>query len=101
KLGAITGGVAEGQVGAFCRIGEDQDRRITLGRELVRIGTVLRPVRLHEAGVRGEGVVDVPGAAAFGALARVSGLFGNDRGVEAVAAEELAGESLLARLDHD
>src|SRR2546427_741237 len=101
QLRPVTSGVTEGQVRALRRSGEDQNRSVALDRELVRIGAVLRPVRLHEPRVRGERVVDVPGATALSALALVSGLFRYDRGVEAVAAEELAGKALLARLYHD
>src|SRR5437773_9951014 len=101
KLGAITGGVAEGQVGSFCRSGEDQDRSVALGRELVRIGAVLGTVRLYEPSVRGERVVDVPGAAALRTLAIGAGLLRHLCRVESVAAKKLSGESLLARLDHD
>src|SRR5947208_15129051 len=35
KFGAITRGVAEGQVGQFCRTGEDQHRGVALPRDLV------------------------------------------------------------------
>src|SRR2546428_4910509 len=100
QLGPVTSGVTEGQVRALRRIGQDQNRSVALGRELVRIGAVLRTVRLHESRVRGERVVDVPGAAALSALPLVSGLLRYDRGVKAVAAEELTAESLLVRLDH-
>src|SRR3977135_1066143 len=65
KLGPVTGGVAERQVRPLSRIGQDVDRRVSLGGELVRIGAVLGLICLHEPRVRGERVVDVPGAAAL------------------------------------
>src|SRR5207302_8223988 len=101
KLSAVTGRVAERQVRPLCRIGEDQDRRVALGRELVRIAAVLGAVRLDKPGIRGERVVDVPGTATLGTLAVGTGRFRNRRGIESVAAQEITFESLLACLAHD
>src|ERR1700737_4689668 len=101
ELGAVTGGVAERQVRPLCRIGEDQDRGVALGGELVRVAAVLGSVRLHESGVRSEGVVDVPGTAALRSLAVSPGRLRHCRGVEAVAAQKMPGKPLLARLPHD
>src|SRR2546421_7851104 len=42
QLGAVTGGIAEGQGRPLCRIGDDQDGPVSLGRGLVRAGAVLR-----------------------------------------------------------
>src|ERR1700730_2251278 len=89
ELGAVTGGVAEREVRPLCRISEDQDRRVALGGELVRVAAVLGSVRLHESRVRREGVVDVPGTAALGALAIRTGLLGHRRRVEAASPQKL------------
>src|SRR5882762_8588349 len=55
ELRPVARGVAERQVRPFCRISEDQDSRVALGRELVRIGAVLGSVGRDEASIRGEG----------------------------------------------
>src|SRR6266849_1946068 len=101
ELGAVAGRVTECQVRPLCRVGKDEDGGVALGGELVRVLTVLGSVRRDEAGVRGKSVVDVPGTSALGALAVRAGRLRDLRRVEAVAAQELPGESLLARLPND
>src|SRR5712691_5619193 len=87
--------------GATRGVGDDLDGGVALRRELVRILAVLLVVSADEVGVRREGVADVPGARAAGALAGRTGLLRDGRRVEAVAAKELTGPALLAGLDHD
>src|SRR5437660_961113 len=101
QAGSVTGNVAEGQLRPLGRIRQDVDGGVSLSGELVRVRVVLVLVGADEPGVRGERIVDVPGAAALGALATGPGCLRDRRGVEAVATKELPGESLRARLDHD
>src|ERR1700682_3836645 len=101
QLGAVTREVGEGQVGALGGIGEDLDSRVALGSELVRVLVVLGLVRAYEVRVGGECVADVPRAGAASALAGGACRLGHGRGVEAVAAKELAVPALLGSFGHD
>src|SRR6266851_9889503 len=101
QLVAVAREVAEREVGAVCRVSEDLDRGVALRRELVRVLVVLGLVRAHEIRVRRKRVAEVPGARAARAFPSPSGLSRNGRGVEAVAAEELALPAEVAASGHD
>ena len=69
ELLAVARDVGEGQLGPLGSIHQNQHAGVRLGRELVGVGAVLGPVRVHELGVGGEGVAQVPGAGALRPLA--------------------------------